>query len=350
MKRYYILYLLCLGLIRPSYADLYESLLTCKIPSVAEQYVPSRSLKILICVRTFPKLSETFVLNQILGLLELGHDITIYAERTEHSSKVHEAIVKHKLLDKTIYKELPKDIADYDIIIGEFGPLGVKMLSIKKEHNLRAKLITFFRGFDITSYLAKKPHVYDEFFVEGDFFLTNCEHFKQRMIDLGVAPDRILVSYSSINCNQFIYQEREHRPAINLLTTGRLVEKKGITYVFDALVSLKEQYPKLRYHIAGNGPLYKTLKQQVQQKELSDIVTFSGSYNLEELPAILADANIYLCPSATASSQDQDAIPNTLKEAMATGLPVIATRHGGIPEIIEHRANGLLIDEKKEER
>ncbi len=348
MKLYRIIYLLCLSLVWVSYSDdLYESLSSCKTSSVAEKYTPARSLKILICVRTFPKLSETFVVNQIIGLLGSGHRIAIYAERKEDTDKFHQDIQTYNLLERVYYNELPEDIASYDIILGEFGTLGAKMLKIKKDLGLEAKLVTFFRGFDITSYLAKKPHLYDDLFIEGDFFLTNCEHFKKRLIRLGVSPERILVNYSSINGDRFAYKERHpnFEKEIRLITTGRLVEKKGIADALNALTLLIDGYPHITYHIAGDGPLKHVLEKRVHELGLDDVVTFSGPYSSEELPGLLDNADIFLGPSVTAQSQDQDAIPNTLKEAMATGLPVVATNHGGIPEMIQHGVNGLLVEE-----
>lgn len=144
------------------------------LPSLAQEPSFTNKLKILIVTTTFPKLSETFVINQVNGLLSKGHDVYIFAEKQE-GGKIHEDVIKHNLIARTYYKTLPADIDSYDVVICQFGPLGKKFLVEKKARGLKAKLVTFFRGFDISKYLRKNPEGYVELFEEGDLFLPNCE-------------------------------------------------------------------------------------------------------------------------------------------------------------------------------
>ncbi len=308
---------------------------------------PKKRLKILVSVFNFPKLSEPFVLNQIIGMLNHGHEVAIYAKHKEEIDKIHEDILSYNLLDKVYYNTLPEDIETYDILLGQFGTGGSRMINCKKQHNLSAKVVSFFRGFDITKHLAHHPHCYDDLLAQGDFFLTNCEFFRKKIIALGIPPEKVMVNFSSLNLKRFSFKERSphFEKEIRLITTGRIVEKKGIHVALKALALLVEQYPQIRYTIAGDGSYKEIITQQVQDLKLEEYVTFTGPYTADELPGLLDQADIFVGPSVTASSKDQDAIPNTLKEAMAVGIPVVTTYHGGIPEMITNGVNGLLAEE-----
>lgn len=305
-------------------------------------------MKILIATGSFPALSEPFVLDQAIGLIDRGHEVTMYA-KSGNQEKMHTKVIQYDLLKKTYYNELPSDIESYDIILCQFGPRGLEFLDIKKKLGLKAKLITYFRGYDITEYTTKKGnHCYDELFLKGDFFLTNCNHFRKRAIELGCPEDKILVHASALDCEKFSYQPRSLNPgeSVRLMTTGRIVEKKGIEYVIDAINILKEKHPTLEYHIVGDGYYKQKLEQKVEHLGLEKWVHFFGTYNHDELVDILKSTHIFVSPSVTAKNKNQDANPNVLKEAMALGLPVISTNHGGIPEMITDGIEGYLVLER----
>jgi colanic acid/amylovoran biosynthesis glycosyltransferase len=96
-------------------------------------------------------------------------------------------------------------------------------------HAPTAKLITTFRGHDISVFVQKQgDRVYDKLFQTGDFFLANCEYFRQKAIQIGCDPNQIIVHRSGLDCDRFSFIPR-HFPDdrfIRIVTTGRLVEKK----------------------------------------------------------------------------------------------------------------------------
>ena len=124
-----------------------------------------------------------------------------------------------------------------------------------------------------------------------------------------------------------------------ILFVGRLAEKKGVTYLIDAMKNVDAVL-----YIAGKGPLEAELK--AQAKELSDKVHFMGAKTHEELPAIYASADVFVAPSITASDGDKEGFGLVILEALASGVPVIASRSGGIVDLIKHEDNGLLVPEK----
>lgn len=356
-------------------------------------------MRVAFIVHRFPLLSETFILNQVTGLLDRGHEVDIYAEAPGDLTKVHPDVIKYRLLDRVYHlppvpknlfwrliygiKLLPKTLAlaptatlrslnlfkhgflaaslhplysvtstlrePYDIIHCQFGTQGFRGMSFRIANSPQAKLITIFRGHDISQFVQERGEtIYDRLFQVGDYFLANCEFFRQKAIRLGCDPDQISVHFSGLDISKFSFKPRilNSDGKIRVVTTGRLVEKKGIEYVIRAIAQLIDRYPKIEYHIIGDGPLRSQLEQLIQTLKVGHVVKILGWKNEREIIEILDQAHIFVAPSITAAGGDQDAPINVLKEAMAMGLPVISTDHGGIPELVEEGVSGLLVPER----
>lgn len=303
-------------------------------------------LKILVITGVFPSLSQSFVQNQVVGLINQGHDVSIYARKTE-MDKVHQNVSKYNLLDKFYCRKYPEDLASYDIILSQFATCSIGLVRLKRRKKLPAKLVTFFRGYDITQYAEKHPGCYNSLFANGDYFFSNSQHFKNVAAALGCDPNKIGVIFSTIDLDIFTYEPKtfDKESPIKLLSAGRLIEKKGIQDAIPAVARLIKENPAIEYTIAGDGPLKKKFEKQVKDLGIADNVTFTGAYTSREFAQLLRESHVFIGPSVTASDKNQDACPNVLKEAMAVGVPVVATRHGGIPEIIFHEVNGLLVEE-----
>ncbi|KST69930.1 glycosyltransferase [Mastigocoleus testarum] len=359
-------------------------------------------MRIAFLVDTFPVISETFIVNQIVGLINRGHDIHIYTKNRGNMSKYHTDITKYNLLEKTtLLEQAPRsylwrlikgfglfitnfhkaplaflysfnflkygkkalslrlmysivqmlESEPYDIIHCQFGMHGLEGMLYRDIGALKGKLITSFRGYDISYYLQEEGNdVYDELLLKGDFFLANCEFFRQRAIKLGCDPKKIVVHGSGIDCSRFIFQTRNITPGetIQIATTGRLVEKKGIEYAIRAIAKVAEFQPNVEFKIIGDGPLKEHFEQVIQELNIGDKVQLLGWMNQKEIIEVLNKTHIFVAPSVTASDGNQDAPVNTLKEAMAMGLPVVSTFHGGIPELVKDGVSGFLVPEKDE--
>ncbi|MBF2066873.1 MAG: glycosyltransferase [Calothrix sp. C42_A2020_038] len=359
-------------------------------------------MKVAFFVAHFPVLSEPFILNQIAGTIERGHDVHIYSldGPPQDVSKVHPLVEQYNLLERTIYaptrpenelwrwikglglilthfhknpsvclqllntsryvsqakslKMLYRAIPflekkSYDIIHCQFSTLGVFGVWFRQLGLIEGKLISTFRGSDISKFLPKwGEQVYHELFQETDFFLANCEFFKNKAIALGCIPDMIHVHGSGIDCSKFFFKER-HFPddgIIRVATIGRLVEKKGIEYVIKAIAEVAKTYPYLEYNIIGDGELKAKFEKLSAELNISHIVKLLGWKQQQEIVEILDNCHIFVASSVTGKDGNQDAPVNTLKEAMAMGLPVISTLHGGIPELVEDTISGFLVPER----
>ena len=150
---------------------------------------PKPPLKILIIETYFPPVSSTAALNQITGLVKLGHHVDIWAKNRGPSEWAHKDIAKYNLMQHVMFGELPRDLDRYDIIYCMFGYRGKDIIDATKRYPLRhAKIITCFRGADISEYVKKNSRTcYRDLFAQGDLFLPVCDYFKNKLIDLGCA-------------------------------------------------------------------------------------------------------------------------------------------------------------------
>ena len=341
---------------------------------------------------------ETPFLNQVTGLVELGHEVDIYADQPQPGVLAHPDIARLGLLDRTRYPiQLPTAPIErwhevfrlirrhrgqdrttllrtlnplvfwrratsldqlrrtapflpqqsYDICYCPFAQDARRSLRYRKLGLLGGKLVTAFRGSDFSRYLAQRgAQVYRKVFREGELFLPVCEAFAARLRSLGCPSHKVVVHHTGINLTRFPFRPRARPPgALRLITVGRLVEKKGISYVLQAISKLRNAGLEVGYEIVGDGPLKPRLQLEAEQLGLQSRVRFSGWQTQAQVQAALDAADVLLAPCVTAADGDQEGIPNVLREGMAAGLPVIGSLHSGIPELIEDGVTGYLVPE-----
>ena len=171
---------------------------------------------------------------------------------------------------------------------------------------------------------------------------------QRAVVDLGCDERKIDVVRTGIPLQEFPFREREF-PADGswrFLHASRLVQKKGIATTLHAFTVFSNHYPKATLTIAGEGPMLMELKELTRKLKIADRVTLPGFLAPEKLREVYYGSHIFLHPSETGSDGNQEGIPNSMLEAMATGLPVFATKHGGIPEAIENGVSGVLVAER----
>ncbi|MEO6052908.1 MAG: glycosyltransferase [Chthoniobacterales bacterium] len=125
----------------------------------------------------------------------------------------------------------------------------------------------------------------------------------------------------------------------------RLIEKKGVDATLWAFAKLLNTHPNAELTIAGDGPEKVRLHQLATDLGIASKVKWPGFLSQADLQEILNKAHLFIHPSKTTSDGDREGIPNAMLEAMAAGVPVIATRHGGIPEAVTDGCEGLLVPE-----
>jgi len=178
--------------------------------------------------------------------------------------------------------------------------------------------------------------------------LVRSESLRHALIDLGCDSEKIEVQRTGIPLDEFPFSDRAvpKRGEWRFVQAGRLIEKKGLPVTLRAFEVFVRQYPNATLTIAGEGPLLREL--ETLARELKIRVSFTGFVSQDRLREIYYRSHIFLHPSQTGRDGNQEGIPNSMLEAMATGLPVFATEHGGIPEAIDHGVSGVLVPERDE--
>jgi colanic acid/amylovoran biosynthesis glycosyltransferase len=359
-------------------------------------------MRVAFIVGQFPALSETFILRQITGLLDRGHDVEIFAHIPGKDSITHGDIGKYGLLERTHYVNsyasspsrivrlakrlgllitnfsknpsavskslnplkfgkaaislrvldqiLPfLDKGPYDIVHCHFGPNGKLGLLLKDIGVFSQKLITTFHGYDISSYLRSRGnHVYEDLFKRGDLFFCVSERIREKLMRLGCEEQKITVLRCGIDTKKFHVPPAESKKdeRVKILTIARLVEKKGVEYGIRAVGKVLNKYPNLEYQIVGDGPLKDELHGLIEKQKVTRNIRLIGWKRQEEVVNLLRESDVLLAPSITAKDGDEEGIPVVIMEAMAHGLPVVSTHHAGIPEIVQDGESGFLIPER----
>lgn len=331
-----------------------------------ESYDKSKKImKILFVVDVFPAPTQTFILNQIKGLIDLGHDITILASRKDPynvpqgivSSDVHEYNLLSKVKYIDLYQELDflfvnllkniPNINSFDILFCQFGHLGEIFANLKTKYFLSGKLVTSFRGAD-ASFLESGKQNYKKLFQAGDLFLPVCKYFKNILIAAGCNKQKIKVQHSAIDCTKFVFKIRKKKfnENMKIVTIGRIVREKGLEYSVRAITRLIKKYPKIKYLIVGSGPFERGLQKLIVSLGVTKSIQMIGFKEHNEVARILSETDIFILTPITTKKSILEGIPNVLMEALACGIPVVSTYHSGIPELVRNGVSGFLVPEK----
>lgn len=305
-------------------------------------------MKIAFIVIAFPRLSETFILNQITGLLDMGHDVEIFTSSIPKEKKVHFDVEKYHLMERVHYSWRLFNNKEFDIIHCHYGPSGIIGMHLKKV-GIPAKYITSFHGFDVLGYVKKQGEkVYQELFARGDLFTYNSEATKEKLINLG-CPTKLMIKLPmGTDINKLTFEEKKValNEQINILSVGRLFEIKGREYAIRAVAKIVKKFPNINYKIAGNGPLRGKLKRLIKNLQIERRIHLLGWVDDKELDYLYRTSHIFLHPSVTPSDGDMEGQGVVLLEAQAYGLPVIATKYSAFPESVVDGKSGFLVPEK----
>jgi glycosyltransferase involved in cell wall biosynthesis len=232
-----------------------------------------------------------------------------------------------------------------------FGHIAVHLLPLIRSGPRPA--IVSFHGADVLVDMNKPAYrrATEEMLAAVKRVLVRSESLGRALVQLGCDPNKIAIWRTGIPLEEFPFRERKI-PANgewHFLQACRLIEKKGLSTSLRAFAAFVKQYPRARMTIVGDGPLRAELEALAQELGVEARLAFSGFVAPEKLRELYYGAHIFLHPSETGRDGNQEGVPNSMLEAMASGLPVFATRHGGIPEAIESGVSGVLVPERDHE-
>ena len=238
-----------------------------------------------------------------------------------------------------------------DLLHVYFGHTGVHLLPFLRRWPKPA--VVSFHGMDVQT-RADRPGYEASLralLAEIPLVLVRSESLRDRVLALGADPAKIRINRTGIPLDAFPLIERA-RPADegwHFVQACRLIEKKGLDVALRAFARFAASRPASRFTIAGDGPLRERLERLASELGVGERVVFSGFMDQAALQALYHQSHVFVHPSQLTADQNQEGIPNSMLEAMATGLPVLATHHGGIPEAVRSGVTGLLVPERDED-
>ena len=222
------------------------------------------------------------------------------------------------------FRDLIKEL-DIKLIHAHFAYMGNYALQFKKYFDI--PLLTSFYGLDIYQ-LTKNP-LYrlqlKRLFKHGDFFTGYSSVMRQRAVELGCPPEKLITFTVGIDLNKFKFKKRVPGKELNFLYIGRLVEKKGVIYGVRAFAKSYQRHRNIKMTIIGDGPLYDEIAAEIKKLGMADRIKMLGY--VPDLSAELDKADIFMSPSVVARSGDAEGGINvTVIEALACGIPALVTR------------------------
>jgi glycosyltransferase involved in cell wall biosynthesis len=347
-------------------------------------------------MKTYPKLSETFILNEILELERQGVRLHLFSLRRSPEDKVHPDVAQVKAQVTYIPSLLPRfNLQDLSLLLKAHAQLfwqnPLRYFKTWQFHRRRPeskRLNEFLQGgylaiamqklgiSHVQAHFANVPtataeiaqqfiscsynifaHAKDIYLTEPDIlnrrmaaaeFVLTCTAFNQRYLNtISTSPTPIVLSYHGINFDRFkppLVKPILDRPLI--LSVGRLCEKKGFPYLIQACQYLKQQGHVFQCQIVGYGELQSQLQQMILDLDVADVVSLAGKMDQDELVQVYRETSVFVLPCQVMENGDRDGIPNVLLEAMAMAIPVVSTDISGISELVKTEENGILVPEK----
>ncbi|MFZ4672012.1 MAG: glycosyltransferase [Flavobacterium sp.] len=252
------------------------------------------------------------------------------------------------IFNKTIFSTTPDFVNvlkkhKIDFVLAQYGPAGAALMDICNKANV--SLIVHFHGFDASekdtlSYYEKD---YQRMFVEAKKIIAVSQSMKAKLISLGCAEDKIaLITYGP---NAIFFENEPKYNSNTFFAIGRFVDKKAPYLTLMAFYEVLKEFPEAKLKMAGSGVLLNTCKNMVKAWNIQDSVIFLGIIKPEQTRLEMQNSLAFVQHSVIADNGDSEGTPVAVLEAQAAALPVIATYHAGIPDVVINNETGFLVKE-----
>lgn len=237
------------------------------------------------------------------------------------------------------------------VVHAQFGPMGVLVAPVAEA--LDIPLVVTFHGHDISVLPQNKKTKkrYRVLFQQAKMLIGVSNHNCDKLLALGAPPEKVQVLHNGTRIEQFVYSNPSNRykgGTVRLLHVGRLVEKKSPLDLVKAFKSAKEKLGSespIHLTIAGEGPLTEPTEKKIRDLHLEEHINCLGAVPHAKVQQLMQTCHLYTQHCKTASNGDQEGQGVTFVEAQASGLPVVTTKHNGIPDVVVDSKTGYLVPE-----
>jgi len=299
--------------------------------------------------------SETFIQEQKNGLkgkifYYYGGEVPQYLEgfgKLNNSKIAWSTKIKRKLGFKTLsvaemalMSSLQKN--NIQVVLAQYGTTAHKIVDVCKKINI--PLITHFHGYDASiEKVIKNCNYYKSVFEYSTCVFAVSQSMKKKIIELGCPEEKVI--YNTYGPDEMFVKIVPQFNKSTFIAVGRFVNKKAPYYTILAFKKVYDQFPDARLVIGGNGELLEVCLNMVKALKLQDAVLLPGIIDRLQFVDYLSEGLAFIQHSVTALNGDQEGTPVAILEASAAGLPVISTKHAGIPDVIIEGKTGFLVDE-----
>lgn len=231
-----------------------------------------------------------------------------------------------------------------DVVLAEYGTVGARLVDPCRR--VGVPLVVHFHGYDASrrSVLAKFSAAYRRMFAAAAAIVVVSRVMERQLLALGCPRDTLVYSPYGIDCTAFRGAAAACPPP-NFVSVGRFVEKKAPDLLLRAFAMVVRERPAARLRMVGDGPLRSPCHGLADRLGIGHAVAFLGSQPHDVVRREMQAARAFVQHSIVAPDGDSEGTPVAVLEAGAAGLPVIATRHAGIPDVVVEGRTGLLVDE-----
>lgn len=232
-----------------------------------------------------------------------------------------------------------------DVLHIFFGNVAVHWLRLL-EH-VDVPVVVSFHGADVAGAIAGDSYrsARKAVFSHASLIACRSDALAERVILLGAPREKIRVTRTVVPVAEICPRDPNAAQSRQILQASRLVPKKGLATTLQAFAKLQQEVPEAQLVIAGEGPMEEELRDLATELGVGGSVRFTGFIDQSALASELARSAAFVHPSETVDG-DTEGVPNSLLEAMGAGVPVVATRHGGIVEAVEDGVTGYLASER----
>ena len=259
--------------------------------------------------------------------------------------KVGRALLGHGL-EREVTSAYVKAFREYapHAVLAEYGTTGAATVEACKR--LGIPLIVHFHGCDayVRSILDEYRDKYPPMFAQAAAIIAVSRSMQRQLISLGAPAGKVHYNPCGIDCDAFGGAE-PGKAAPLFITCGRFVEKKAPDVTLKAFSQVQRKFPRAELRMVGDGPLFEQCKALAASLGIANAVTFLGAQPHEVVQAEMRKARCFIQHSVEAPSGDREGTPLGILEAGASGLPVVATRHAGIPDVVIEGETGFLVNE-----
>lgn len=312
-----------------------------------------KNQRIAICVSDNQSYSETFIKAHIDHLkVEVIYRKMLPKYEKYDFKNTHSLLkswLKNKLAERENKKkenELKRFFSrnNIGVVLAEYGHIGVAVLRICEKNKI--PLVVHFHGFDAykKETLITYREAYQDMFRYASALIVVSKDMEKQLLKLGAPPDKITYNVYGVDINTF----RQTTPGKNppdFLFVGRFVEKKAPYLAILSFKKVIETNRDARLLMAGDGPLLDVCRNLVRALKIEKNVIFLGSKSHQEVMELMKKSRAYIQHSIVPESGDSEGTPNSVLEALASGLPVVSTSHAGIKDIVQHDVTGYLVEE-----